>query len=79
MLLRPDMNVKRHTLRLRMTLVWMTCNEVLDYVGEEVLKKYKMFHHTRDAKGASTDSIRLDSSNAWAEELTKCAELRVIV
>ena len=38
------------TLRLQAILARMTCNEVLDWVGEEVLKEYRSLQHTRGLK-----------------------------
>ena len=43
------------TLRLQAILARMTCDEVLEWVGEEVLKEYRNLHHTRGLKAEDRD------------------------
>ena len=33
----------------------MTCDEVSEWVGEEVLKEYRNLHHTRGSKAGDRD------------------------
>ena len=55
MLRLDECDVGGQTLRLQPIPAWMTCDEVLDWVGEEVLKEYRNFHHTRGLKGGDRD------------------------
>ena len=43
------------TLRLQAIPARMTCDEVLEWVGEEVLKEYRNLHHTRGLKAGVRD------------------------
>ena len=43
------------TIRLQAILARMTCDEVLEWVGEEVLKAYRNLHHTRGLKPGDCD------------------------
>ena len=43
------------TIRLQDIPARMTCDEVLEWVGEEVLKKYRNLHHTRGLKPGDSD------------------------
>ena len=43
------------TLRLQAIPARMTCDEVLEWVGEEVLKEYRNLHHTRGLKAGDRD------------------------
>ena len=43
------------TLRLQAIPARMTCEEVLEWVGEEVLKEYRNLHHTRGLKAGDRD------------------------
>ena len=43
------------TLRLQPIPARMTCDEVLEWVGEEVLKEYRNLHHTRGLKAGDRD------------------------
>ena len=43
------------TLRLQAMLAQKTCDEVLEWVGEEVLKEYRNLHHTRGLKAGDRD------------------------
>jgi len=47
-----DQTVGGHTIRLQPIPMRMTCDEVLQWVGEEVLKEYKNHHHSRDWQSA---------------------------
>ena len=51
----PRCDVGGHTLRLQAIPARMTCDEVLDLVGEEVLKEYRNLHHTRSLKAGDRD------------------------
>ena len=55
-LLRLDeCDVGGHTLRLQAIPARMTCDGVLDWVAEEVLKEYRNLHHTRGLKAGDRD------------------------
>ena len=55
-MLRPDeCDVGGQTLRLQAIPARMTCDEVLEWVGEEVLKQYRNLHHTRGLKAGDRD------------------------
>ena len=55
-MLRPDKcDVGGQTLCLQAIPARMTCDEVLEWVGEEVLKKYRNLHHTRGLKARDRD------------------------
>ena len=55
-LLRLDeCDVGGDTLRPQAILARLTCDEVLDWVGEEVLKGYRNLHHTRGLKAGDRD------------------------
>ena len=43
------------TLCLQAIPARMTCDEVLEWVGEEVLKEYRNLHHTRGLKAGDSD------------------------
>ena len=55
MLLLDECDVGGQTLRLQAIPARMTCDEVLEWVGEEVLKKYRNLHHTRGLKAGDRD------------------------
>ena len=55
MLRLDECDVHNHTLRLQAIPAQMTCNEVLDWVGEEVLKEYRNLHHTDGLKAGDRD------------------------
>ena len=48
-------DVGDQTLRLQAIPARMTCDEVLEWVGEEVLKEYRNLHHTRGLKAGDRD------------------------
>ena len=48
-------DVGGHTLRLQAIPAWMTCDELLDWVGEEVLKEYRNILYTRGLKAGDRD------------------------
>ena len=48
-------DVGGQTLRLQAIPARMTCDEVLEWVREEVLKEYRNFHHTRGLKAGDPD------------------------
>ena len=48
-------DVGGQTLRLQAILARMTCDEVLEWVGEEVLKDNRNLHHTRGLKAGDRD------------------------
>ena len=50
-----ECDVGGQTLRLQAITARMTCDEVLDGVGEEVLKEYRNLHHTRGLKAGDRD------------------------
>ena len=55
-MLRPDeCDVGGQTLRLQAIPARMTCEEVLEGVGEEVLKEYRNLHHTHGLKAGDRD------------------------
>ena len=55
MLRLDDCDVGVQTLRLQAIPARMTCDEVLESVGEEVLKEYRNLHHTRGLKAGDRD------------------------
>ena len=50
-----ECDVGGQTLRLRAIPARITCDEVLEWVGEEVLKEYRNLHHTRRLKAGDGD------------------------
>ena len=50
-----ECNVGGHTLCLQAIPARMACDEVLDWVGEEVLKEYRNLWHTRGLKAGDLD------------------------
>ena len=50
-----ECNVGGQTLRLQAIPARMTCDEVLEWVGEEVLKEYRNLHDTRGLKAGDRD------------------------
>ena len=55
-MLRPDeCDVGGQTLCLHAIPARMTCDKVLEWVGEEVLKGYRNLHHTRGLKASDRD------------------------
>ena len=42
-----ECDVSGQTIRLQAILARMSCDEILEWVGEEVLKEYRNLHHTR--------------------------------
>ena len=55
MLRLDECDVGGQTLRLQAIPARMTCEEVLEWVGEEVLKEYRNLHHTRGLKAGDRD------------------------
>ena len=55
MLRLDECDVGGQTLRLQAIPAQMTCDEVLEWVGEEVLKEYRNLHHTRGLKAGDRD------------------------
>ena len=55
MLRLDECDVSSQTLRLQAILARMTCDEVLEWVGEEVLNEYRNLHHTRGLKAGDRD------------------------
>ena len=55
MLRLDECDVGGQTLRLQAILARMTCDEVLEWVGEEVLKACMNLHHTRGLKAGDRD------------------------
>ena len=50
-----ECDVGGQTLRLQAISARMTCDEVLEWVGAEVLKEYRNLHHTRGLKAGDRD------------------------
>ena len=50
-----ECDVGGQTLRLQAIPARMTCDDVLQWVGEEVLKEYRNLHHTRGLKAGDHD------------------------
>ena len=50
-----ECDVGGQTLRLQTIPARMTCDEVLEWVGEEVLKEYRNLYHTRGLKAGDRD------------------------
>ena len=44
-----------HTIRLQAIPARMSCDEILEWVGEEVLKEYRNLHHTRGLRPGDRD------------------------
>ena len=55
MLRLDECDVGGQTLRLQAIPARLTCDEVLEWVGEEVLKEYRNLHHTRGLKAVDRD------------------------
>ena len=55
MLRLDECDVGGQTLCLQALPARMTCDEVLEWVGEEVLKEYRNLHHTRGLKAGDRD------------------------
>ena len=49
--------VKGHTIRLQAIPARMSCDDVLEWVGEEVLKEYKNHHHNRGWQGQNDEGV----------------------
>ena len=50
-----ECDVSGQTIRLQAILARMSCDEILDWVGEEVLKEYRNLHHTRGLRPGDRD------------------------
>ena len=50
-----ECDVSGQTIRLQAILARMSCDEILQWVGEEVLKEYRNLHHTRGLRPGDRD------------------------
>ena len=50
-----ECDVSGHTIRLQAIPARMSCDEILEWVGEEVLKEYRNLHHTRGLRPGDRD------------------------
>ena len=50
-----ECDVSGQTIRLQAIPARMSCNEILEWVGEEVLKEYRNLHHTRRLRPGNRD------------------------
>ena len=50
-----ECDVSGQTIRLQAILARMSCDEILDWVGEEVLKEYRNLHHTHGLRPGDRD------------------------
>ena len=50
-----ECDVSGQTIRLQAILPRMSCDEILEFVGEEVLKEYRNLHHTRGLRPGDRD------------------------
>ena len=50
-----ECDVSGQTIRLQVILARMSCDEILEWVGEEVLKEYRNLHHTRGLRPGDRD------------------------
>ena len=50
-----ECDVSGQTIRLQAIPTLMSCDEILEWVGEEVLKEYRNLHHTRGLKPGDRD------------------------
>ena len=50
-----ECDVGRQTIRLQAIPARMSCDEILEWVGEEVLKEYRNLHHTRGLRPGDRD------------------------
>ena len=50
-----ECDVSGQTIRLQAIPARMSCNEILEWVGEEVLKEYRNLHHTRGLRPGDRD------------------------
>ena len=50
-----ECDVSGQTIRLQAILARMSCDEILEWVGEEVLKEYRNLHHTRGLRPGDLD------------------------
>ena len=65
MLCLDECDVGGQTLRLQAIPARMTCDEVLEWVGEEVLKEYRNLHHTRGLKADDRDVNYVGEGSGW--------------
>ena len=63
MLRLDECDVGGQTLCLQAIPVRMTCDKVLEWVGEEVLKEYRNLHHTRGLKAGDRDVNYVDEGS----------------
>ena len=54
-----ECDVSGQTIRLQAIPARMSCDEILEWVGEEVLKEYRNLHHTRGLSPATVTSTTL--------------------
>ena len=50
-----ECDVSGQTIRLQAIPARMSCDEILEWVGEEVLKEYRNLHHTRGLRPCDRD------------------------
>ena len=50
-----ECDVGRQTIRLQAIPARMSCDEILEWVGEEVLKEWRNLHHTRGLRPGDRD------------------------
>ena len=50
-----ECDVSGQTIRLQAILARMSCDEILEWVGEEILKEYRNLHHTRRLRPGDRD------------------------
>ena len=50
-----ECDVSGQTIRSQAIPAWMSCDEILEWVGEEVLKEYRNLHHTRGLRPGDRD------------------------
>ena len=50
-----ECDVSGQTIRLQAIPARMSCDEILEWVGEEVLKEYRNLHHTRGLRPGDRD------------------------
>ena len=60
-----ECDVSGQTIRLQAIPARMSCHEILEWVGEEVLKEYRNLHHTRGLRPGDRDVNYVGEGPGW--------------
>ena len=60
-----ECDVRGQTIRLQAIPARMSCDEILEWVGEEVLKEYQNLHHTRGLRPGDRDVNYVGEGPGW--------------